>query len=110
VDRDAEGKEIRYPVILSAREKVISRTIGKFHDKADNVTSLINNTKYALRAANRQAADRPPVGIIILTPSGTPNYYLLSVRLILEAINSYGVQTKRVRIRSVADKRKNICL
>lgn len=27
VDRDADGKEIRYPVILSAREKMIARRV-----------------------------------------------------------------------------------
>jgi hypothetical protein len=52
---------------------------GEFHDQGDNVKKeyyyliITETTKYALRAANRRAADRPakgwlPEGHIVMTP------------------------------------------
>jgi hypothetical protein len=50
---------------------------------------ITETTKYALRAANPRAADRPAggwpsEGRILMTPQRPPNYYPFSVPLIME--------------------------
>jgi hypothetical protein len=42
VERNADGKEVRFPVILSYREKEIARRIGTYHP---TIHSFVHHTK-----------------------------------------------------------------
>jgi hypothetical protein len=49
VERNADGKEVRFPVILSYREKEIARRIGTYQEK-----KVKNTTKTMMMCALNQ--------------------------------------------------------
>lgn len=45
VERDSDGKEIRYPVLLSNREKMIARTVCKVFKVSELLSVLLLKLK-----------------------------------------------------------------
>lgn len=74
VERDSEGKEVRYPVMLSAMEKLVARKVCLAFKVVKGVTAgsllLMSITSTVLRFSSH--CSKLSVGLIFSEPTVTP--------------------------------------